>query len=83
MQNGVKHTKCQEKFVTSWVQLAQISLKKKVKYLHIHVLGNDMTHITKVLLDEKENLPKQELIWLKSSDIVNVKEAIIWSGSRD
>lgn len=54
-------------------------LKKNVcvKYLHIHVLGNDMTHIRKVLLDEKENLPKQELIWLKSSDIVNVKEAII------
>lgn len=48
-----------------------------VKYLHIHVLGNDMTHIRKVLLDEKENLLKQELIWLKSSDIVNVKEAII------
>lgn len=48
-----------------------------VKYLHIHVLGNDMTRIRKVLLDEKENLPKQELIWLKSSDIVNVKEAII------
>lgn len=52
-------------------------LKKCVKYLHIHVLGNDMTHIREVLLDEKENLPKQELICLKSSDIVNVKEAII------